>query len=230
MLSVVIVDDEAGALETLRVMLRKPALGTNLVGTAASALEGIKLIQRTRPDLVLLDIEMPHGSGFDLIDAFPERRFKVIYTTAHEQHAVRAAHTHPFDYLLKPVDPDDLERAIGQLREQHTRPERIEVASTTGRVFLLARDIRRIEADGGYCTIHTAQRERHVASRNLGHFEELLSATVFFRCHHSHLVNLTHVRGFTHSDGGAIVLDDGTIVPLASRRRADFDERMKSLE
>jgi two-component system, LytTR family, response regulator len=163
-MKVVLIDDEPGAIVALRSMVERYGKGFHVVGEARAALDGIKLIQRERPDLVLLDIEMPHGSGFDLLEAFPGRGFHVIYTTAHEKHAVEAAHTHPFDYLLKPVDPDDLSRALDHLitQRRNGHPDRIEVSSVQGKAFINVDDILRVEADGGYSTIHTQGGEKHV--------------------------------------------------------------------
>jgi two-component system LytT family response regulator len=228
MLKVLIVDDEPQALMALRGLLHACAVQVQLVGEAGNALDGIKLIQRHRPDVVLLDIEMPHGSGFDLLDAFPERTFQVVFTTAHEQHAIRAAHTHPFDYLLKPVDPDELDRVLNELITSKARqiPDRIELTSLHGKVFLRVDEILRIEADGGYSTLHTLNGEKHLASKAIGHFEQLLPADRFFRCHQSHLVQLAHVRRYLNQDGGMVVLSDGANVPVATRRQSELLERL----
>ena len=224
---VVIIDDEPAAVDVLCSLIERYGKNTRVVGSARTALEGIKLIQREKPDLVLLDIEMPHGSGFDLIEAFPERGFHLIFTTAHAEHAVHAAHTHPFDYLLKPVDPDDLHRALDQLHalRANGHPKRIEIGSQKGKVFLDVDEIVRIEADGGYSTLHTTAGEKHVASKSIGHFEELLPKDRFFRCHHSHLICMPMVKGLDNRDGGMILMRDGGQVPLASRRHAEFLER-----
>jgi two-component system LytT family response regulator len=227
-MKVVIIDDEPGALDALRGMIERRANGARVVGEALNALEGIKVIQKVKPDLVLLDIEMPHGSGFELLEAFPERTFQVIFTTAHEEHAVRAAHTHPFDYLLKPVDPDDLNRALDQLSSIRLNgpAKRIEISSQQGRVYLDVDEIVRVEADGGYSTLHTTGGEKHVASKSIGYFEELLPKDRFFRCHHSHLICMPMVKGLDNRDGGIITMRDGSQVPLASRRHGEFGERV----
>jgi two-component system LytT family response regulator len=227
-MKILIIDDEPGARAALRALVQHDPSGAQVVGEAGSALEAIKLIQRTRPDLVLLDIAMPNGSGFDVVEAFPERGFQLVYTTAHEEHAIRAAHTHPFDYLLKPVDPDDLARVLAEVQRARPRtgPQRIAISSLAGTVYLAVDDILRIEADGGYSTVHTVEGEKHVASRNLGHFEELLPADRFFRCHQSHLVHMRHVRAHVNRDGGLLQLSNGHELPLATRRHTEFEERM----
>ena len=174
---------------------------------------------------------MPHGSGFDLLEAFPERTFQVIFTTAHEEHAVHAAHTHPFDYLLKPVDPDDLHRALDQLHARRANGpiKRIEIGSVQGKVYVNVEEIVRIEADGRYSTLHTVHGEKHVASKSIGYYEELLCKTRFFRCHHSHLVCMPMVKAFVHQDGGSVLLNNGAHVPIATRRHAEFFERERLL-
>lgn len=227
-MNVVIIDDEPQAVTALALLISQLDLPCTVVATAHSALEGIKAIQKHRPDLVLLDIEMPHGSGFDLLEALPDRKFQVVYTTAHEQHAIRAAHTHPFDYLLKPVDPDDLKRVLAELakRTNNEAPKRIEISSLQGKVFLRVKDIVRIEADGGYSTVYTTNGEKHVASKSIGYFEELLPKEKFFRCHHSHLVAITSIKGYVNQDGGQALLAHGITVPIASRRLSAFLERI----
>jgi two-component system LytT family response regulator len=227
-MNAVIIDDEPQAITALALLIGQMDLPCTVVATAHSALEGIKAIQKHKPDLVLLDIEMPHGSGFDLLEAFPDRSFQVVFTTAHEQHAIRAAHTHPFDYLLKPVDPDDLKRVLAELaaRERDHGPKRIEISSLQGKVFLRVKDIVRIEADGGYSTVYTVFGEKHLASRNIGHFEDLLPGEDFFRCHQSHLVHMGHVRAYLNRDGGLLQLKDGHELPLASRRHTEFERRL----
>lgn len=228
-MKVVIIDDEPGAIEALRSMVERYGRGFHVVGAARTALDGIKLIQRERPGLVLLDIEMPHGSGFDLLEAFPEREFQLIYTTAHEKHAVTAAHTHPFDYLLKPVDPDDLSRALEHLQREvrGADAERVEVSSLHGRVYIPITEILRVEAAGGYSTLHTRNGERHVASKSIGHYEELLPKDRFFRCHNSHLVCIPMVAGYLNQDGGLLRMVDGALVPIATRRYTEFLVRNK---
>ncbi len=229
-MNVVIIDDEPQAVTALELLIAQVGLSCTVVATAPSALEGIKAIQKHKPDLVLLDIEMPHGSGFDLIEAFPERSFHVVYTTAHEQHAIRAAHTHPFDYLLKPVDPDDLRRVLAELvkRTNADAPKRIEISSLHGKVFLRVKDIVRIEADGGYSTIHMMNGDKHVASKSIGYFDDILPTDQFFRCHHSHIIAMKRVAAFSNADLGHIVLQGGPHVPLATRRSGEFERRLRN--
>jgi two-component system, LytTR family, response regulator len=227
-MKVVIVDDEPAAHRVLADYLSKYSGSASLVGGAHTALQGIQLIQKHKPDLVLLDIEMAHGNGFELLEAFPDRTFQVIYTSAHPEHAVHAAHTHPFDYLLKPVDPDDLYRALDQLRASFGKngAKRIEISSQSGKVFLNVKDIVRIEADGGYSTLYLVDGEKYVASKSIGYFEEMLPKERFYRCHHSHLICLPMVKGLENRDGGMIAMGDGSYVPLASRRHAEFADRV----
>lgn len=223
-------DDEPGACNALHDLVLSVHPGAQVVGVARNALDAAKVIQRERPDIVFLDIEMPHGSGFDLLEIFPDRTFHVVFTTAHEEHAVRAAHTHPFDYLLKPVDPDDLTRVLTEISRQGTSAviTRIEVASTHGKVFIPVDDLVRIEADGSYSTIHTAQNERYTSSKNLGHFESILPAERFFRCHNSHLLAMSHVKGYDTQEGGSAILRGGQRIPVSSRRWSTFLERLNT--
>lgn len=228
-LKVVVVDDERGAHAVLSAFLEASGSLARSVGQAYTALEGVAMIQRTHPDVVLLDIEMPNGTGFQLLEAMPERRFSVIFTTAHAAHAIKAIKTHPADYLLKPIDPEELRNALQRIHDERQGRDRlhIEVASLQGKEFVRIADLVRVVADGNYSHLHLLNGERITASRPIGHFEALLSATDFFRCHHSHVVNMAQVKAYQNRDGGVLLLRNGEEVPLASRKHAEFEGRMK---
>jgi two-component system LytT family response regulator len=245
MMTAVIVDDEPNAVDAIAIMLGEHCPGVRVVGTASSWEEAVARIRATEPDLVFLDIEMPHGSGFRVLEAFPDRTFAPIFVTAHDRYAIRAIRFSALDYLLKPVDHQELVLAVARAREN-----RAAAPSVRGRIRALERNLRsdapsllavptlegfefvdvstivRVAAAGRYSTIHLVGPKTLLVSRNLGEFEKLLDETGFLRVHHSHLVNLAHVKSFLRRDGGQAVFTDGSRVPVARARRDAFLERM----
>lgn len=235
-LNMLIVDDEPGARTVLTYLLETCFPDGKILGEAGSAIEGIKMIQKEKPNLVFLDISMPHADGFDLLESLPDREFEVIFTTSHQEHAIRAIREGAADYLLKPIDEDDLilavERVVERLNQQSDhRPaeweQKIKVTAGKETVYLAVADIVRIEAVGAYSKVFSAQERVFTVSKNLRHYENLLHPLPFFRIHNSHLVNLKKVTGFLNEDGGFVQLQDGSAVPVASRKVADFHRAMK---
>lgn len=234
MIRTVIVDDEQSARENLSMIFDEHYTGRlKVVGAAASAIEAVALIRETKPDLVFLDVEMPKGDGFELIRAFPDRDFQVIFVTSYRDYAIQAVREQAFDFLVKPIDLDDLDHAVEKL-ETHleNRSEKepallLPVAMQEGTVYLRIDNIVRIEADRNYSTLYKDDGQTFVSSRNLKHFAMQLDER-FFRAHHSHLIHLGHVVKLVQS-GGLVEMSDGARVPLAKRRKEEFTERMRRL-
>ncbi|MBK7946068.1 MAG: response regulator transcription factor [Flavobacteriales bacterium] len=191
-------------------------------------------MDRLRPDVVLLDIRLGDGTGFEVLERTQWKEAQVIFITAYDQHVMRAFRVAAVDYLLKPVDVDLLGQALKRAQRAHapqtametlfrnmSRPdeERIVVPCSEGIHVLAPRNILRCEADGNYTRIHTSDGERLVTARTLKDFDDLLTPHRFERVHMSHLVNLLHVRKFLNRDGGMLVLTDGTEVPVSQRKR-----------
>lgn len=231
---VMVVDDDPTAAEVMKALLEMQSVRCALVGSAMSVVEALRELPRCKPDVVFLDIEMPGGSGFDFLDAVPDRDFEVVFTTAHAEHALRAIRSRPLDYLLKPVRPDQLEDAMQRIVAQRTAradrsrllQERIELASVSVQHFVRFAELDRAEGDGSYCTVHLSDGGRITLSRNLGWLEERLPAALFFRCHQSHIVRVDLVRAYDHGDGGVLLLTNGARVPLATRKHAEFERLM----
>lgn len=225
MLDVVVVDDESEARQLVLALIERYAPFARLVGEAATALEGIRCINTHKPHAVLLDIEMPNGNAFDLLAAFPQRTFDVVYTTAHEHYAVQAIRTHPADYLLKPLDPEHFVPVLQALHTKRTNRDRsgvLHVSTVQGHYFLRHADITHVDADGSYSHVHLLNGERHTVSRSLGKLEADLPMPPFFRCHHSHFVNLQHVKAVLNTDGGLAVVKNGARVPVATRTQGEL--------
>ncbi len=233
-LRTLIVDDEAPARAALMEALRGEGLPCEVVGQADGRDSAIAKLDELRPDLVLLDIHLGDGSGFDVLERTAWKGARTIFITAHDRHAIRAFRYAAVDYLLKPVDPALLSAAVHRaqalppvhpsveaLLRNIARPgeERIVVPCAEGVHVLDPGQVVRCEADGNYTRLHTLDGERLVTARTLKDFEDLLLPHRFGRVHISHLVNLRHVRKFLNRDGGVLVLADGAEVPVSQRRR-----------
>ncbi|MBK7408669.1 MAG: response regulator transcription factor [Saprospirales bacterium] len=242
---IILVDDEAACRHTLRRFLEMQGPDVRVLGEAQSVAEGAQLLREMSPDLLLLDVQMEDGTGFDLLDRFPNLTCNVVFTTAHDDFAIRAFRYNAIDYLLKPVDPDELATAIRKAREHQDLKtfqgqiaqlvqtatdknfDRITLPTSAGPVFALTKDITRMETYGNYTFVYLADGERHLVSRNLKEFEEMLLQPNFFRLHQSHLVNTACVKKFLKEDGGYALMQDGTKVPVSRRRKEAFLELLK---
>lgn len=250
MLRAVIIDDEQSCIDRLRRLLdRLHADSLVVVSTARTIEMGIGAIMRQKPDVVFLDVQIGDATGFDLLRQLPAISCDVIFTTGYEKYAVQAFKFSAVDYLLKPVDPDDLQRAIGKLREKQSHTElsakfdtlfhnlktlegtakRISVPTLTGLMFLQVNDIIRCQADVNYTHLFLKDNQKLTVSKTLKEFEELLTDYNFFRVHNSHLINLAHVQRYDKGKGGTVIMSDHSEVEVAERRRAEFLHRLATL-
>ena len=247
-LRIFLVDDEPPCREALRAFLQAGCPEAVLVGEAASVTEAAALLPEAAPDLLLLDVQLVDGTGFDLLDRFPKPGFRVIFTTAFDEFALRAFKYSAVDYLLKPVDPEDLiaavrraelpgdpavyQRQLEQLRHNTaTRTfDRITLNTGDGLLFTRPDEMVRLEARGNYTLVFLENGERHLAAQPLIVFEEILPCPPFFRAHQSHLVNTGFVRKLAREDGDSLVMVDKSVVPLARRRKEAFVETMGGIK
>lgn len=237
MIRTVIVDDEPKNREILKKLIDLYCPQLAIIGEANSAETAFLLIQEEKPELVFLDVEMSDGSGFELLKRFNQAPFKVIFVTAHQHYAIRAIKQSAIDYLLKPVDIDDLKTAVskavsalGNATEQNhnfienlnsKRLNKITIPIKDGLVFINPEEIIRMQADGTYTHIYTL-KEKHTATKNIKEYELMLSDSNFYRCHNSHLINLKHVNKFNRSEGYFIEMTDGSIAELSRRKKDEF--------
>lgn len=236
-----IIDDEPHARQALRNMLTLYCPGVRVVGEAGTVASGIEAVAAFQPDLVLLDVEMPDGTGFDLLKRLPEIPFAVIFVTAHEAYALQAIKFSALDYLLKPVQPDELQQAVDRaMKQRHDelilklrsyaentaepqRPPRRIVLNTATNVYVInVEEILRCESDENYTRIFFLDRERIVVSRTLKEFDGMLSPFGFFRVHQSHLINMAFVETYQKGLGGTVVMKNQDRVPVSSRRKEAF--------
>lgn len=241
MIKTIIVDDEPKAVQSLRTVLQWYCEeDIEVVGDANDISSGLKLLAELEPELVFLDVEIGKENGFMLLEKIRkmEREVFVIFTTGHSEYAINAIRKEAFDYLLKPVDPEDLQASVKRLKERmemSPAPEGRDSAKVAGeatlslpmqdqvRVCKLA-EIVRCESERNYTRFYLADGTALLVSRHLGSYEELLTANNFFRPHKSHLVNLAFLKSYVRQDGGYLLMQDGAQVPLARAQRAAMFE------
>lgn len=235
MIRTLIIDDEAYARELLKQQLGEycPDL-IDVVGIAGSAIEGLKLINQLQPQLVFLDVEMPMGSGFDLLDLAGERNFEVIFTTAYQEYALKALKHEARDYLLKPIGADELiiavKKASQHIGMQGTpgalQSQKLKLHGLKETILVPVSDVLYVEADGRYSYVHLVGGSKYTVSRNIGEFEEELVPQRFFRIHKSLLVNLEKVVRLDH-DHEKIELQEGITLPVSKRRQSSVAALLK---
>jgi two-component system LytT family response regulator len=248
MLRVLIVDDEDHMRDTLIRLLELHCPEVLVVGQAAGVKSGSAAINEFHPDLVLLDIQMKDGTGFDLLYSLPSIDFKVIFVTAYDQYAVQAFRCCAVDYLLKPVDPEHLAEAVdraGQIIQEHfnlqmkaleenlksvNRQHKKIIIKTTENIHLLdLKNIISCESDNSYTTINTSEGDKILVSKTLKDYEDMLAECGFYRVHKSFLINLLHIKRFERQDGGYIVLTNDVRIPVASRKRDELLQLFEKL-
>lgn len=239
MLKAVIVEDEKPSRDTLVGMLKLFCKNVEIAGEAQNVQEGIEVIRQCKPDVVFLDIQMPDGSGFRLLEELSDIHFDVIFTTAYDQFAIKAIKFSALDYLLKPIFRDDLIKAVGKAEEnllKVNRKEHIDVLldnirkapeeppkiilSTTEKINVVSvDDIIRCESDNYYTFFYFTNGQKMIVSKTLKENEELLKDHNFIRPHKSHLVNSKYIKSFLRSGSGFIVMVDGSEIPVSRRKR-----------
>lgn len=247
MIKAIIIDDIEQARTTLRQDLRDYAPDIELIGEASGVVEGAKLLKNIQPDIVFLDIQMQDGSGFDLLDLLLNIPFKIIFITASDAHAIKAFRYAAIDYLLKPVDPDELVSSLDKYRKQqinenekykllneslknHTKPsERLALHSQDKIHIVNISDIIRCESSVNYTEFYFSNRKKMVVSKTLKEFEDLLTDLNFYRVHQSHLVNTKYIHEFVKTEGGHLIMSDGSMVPVSTRKRPDVVKMLDGL-
>jgi two-component system LytT family response regulator len=247
MVKALIIDDEQKARSILEHYIKSFIPGITELRKADSVDAALAMVADFDPDIVFLDVEMPHRNGFDFLSAVKDPRFDVIFTTAYNQYAIQAIRFSALDYLLKPVDPEELKAAVqrhierkvpGEGREQlygnlvdninkkDVRDFRIAVPSSDGIHFFMIEEIIRLEADSSYTHIHLKDRKPFVASKTLKHFEEMLDEFGFIRTHKSHLVN-PHFISRISNDNEYVLLRDGSRVEVSRRKKEEVLQQLR---
>lgn len=238
MITAIIIDDEQKGRLALREKLQTYCPQVQLMGEAADAVAGLQLIKEQHPDIVFLDIEMPHMNGFDMLQQLPNKDFHLIFTTAYDQYAIKAIKYAAFDYLLKPVDIEELRSAVDRVQKQSIEPTgkmlevlqqnlrqpllKIAIPTLDGLLFFNIADIIHLEAQSNYTVIHFSNHPKLLASRTLKDFEDLLPTDTFFRTHHSHIINLNYIKRYIKGDGGQIEMQNGNFATVSRRKKDEF--------
>jgi two-component system LytT family response regulator len=235
----IIIDDERTNILSLKGLLDKYFPSIDIIDTAKNVAEGVASIDHHHPDLIFLDISMPDGDGFDLLSKVEFRSFETIFTTAHDKYAVKAFDYSAVHYLLKPIDYNELRKAITMYKEvklkgsisarlsvlkdnlQH-KQEKIIVPSNDGLNIILIENIVRLEASDTYTEFYLSDGRKLLASKSLNNFEKILSDQAFSRIHSKHLVNLKYVQRYIKGKGGSVLLDNGDEVDVSVRKKNDF--------
>jgi len=245
MIRTVLVDDETDNVRVMQKLLETYCPQVNIVGTAEGVESALQLIRTVKPDLAFLDIEMIQGNAFDLLNQLLPLQFQVIFVTAFDAYAIRAFKYSAVDYLLKPVDVDDLCRAVekaeaklaqkdmAQIRTllenfgaAQLSQQKMAIPTLTGLSFVKISDIIRFEAKGHYTGIYLSNGEMMLTTRNIKDFENLLPEAIFYRVHNSHIINLQRIQKYQKGRGGYVIMEDGTSIEVASRRRQEFMQRL----
>ena len=240
MIKAIIIDDIPEARSVLKTDLENYCVNIEVIGEADGVVSGAKIIKELKPDLVFLDIQMPDGSGFDLLEILSDKNFKLIFTTASDEYAVKAFKFSAVDYLLKPIDPDELMDAVSRveqqeqptdrialLKENFDQPKRIAL-NTLEKIHIVEVDeILRCESSINYTMFYFTDETKLLVTKTLKEFDKLLSDHYFIRVHQSHLVNARFIKEFTKSDG-YIFMKDGTKVPVSTRKKQVLMEMIQN--
>lgn len=243
MINAVIIDDEKHSVETLNWKLERCCSEVKVVAKFTNSVQGLKYLQQNPPDLLFVDIEMPRLNGFELLEQLEEVPFDVIFTTAYDEFGIRAIKFSALDYLLKPIQNEELKKAVEKFskknshslstsqlevlfsnikEEQNGKSGKIALATKESIEFVFPDEIIACTSDSNYTLIHLKGGRKKLISRTLKEFEDLLREFKFFRTHHSYLVNLSHVKEFVRADGGYLVLTNQMHIPVARSKREDL--------
>lgn len=244
MIKCVIVDDEKNALEMMEWLIRTYCPEVEIAAMCNGAEQGIAAIHAHKPDVVFLDIEMPRMNGFDMLEQFDKLFFDVVFCTAYDQFAIKAFKYSALNYLLKPIDPDDLKVTVARIAERRSiptreqfelllqsmaqparvTPQRIALTTADGMIFVPTQDIIYCEAESNYTKVVLSNGKKIVVSKVLKDIDEALSGPDFCRVHSSFLINVNRIKKYVRGDGGYLVMDDDANISISRNRRQEFME------
>ncbi|MDX1652306.1 MAG: LytTR family DNA-binding domain-containing protein [Brumimicrobium sp.] len=242
-----IIDDESRTRSLLASMIGNMDLELNIHKDANSVESAFNQIKAIKPDILLLDIQMPDGSGFDLLEKLENRDFEVIFVTAHEEYAIRAIKSSALDYILKPVEPGELETALknaihslDQKRDHSAQYETLlnNIQSDKKKIILRTieslyifdlTDIVRCQSERNYTKFFLSDGRKIIISKTLKEYEDVLQYPLFLRCHRSHIINLSYLDRYDKSDGGTIVMKNGDEIPISRSIKERFFEILDNM-
>lgn len=242
----IIIDDEEKNIRLLQNMLEMHCRTIKVTGTSNCSKTGVQMIEELQPQLVFLDVEMPHMNGFDLLQKLEPVSFEVIFVTAFSHYAVEAFEHHASGYITKPINAEKLVSAVNMaakrieektinrnlfsLLEQNNRqatPDKIPLSTTNGLLFVKIAEVMYCESSGNYTHFFLSDDKKIVVSRQLGEYEKLLPENTFTRIHDKYIINLSYIREYIKGSGGEVVLENGKELPVATRRKEDFLARFE---
>ncbi len=246
MITALIVDDEAASRNGLAALIHEYIPELKVIGKAESVSSAITQINALQPDLVFLDVEMPGKDGFDLLEATAPFDFEVIFITAHPQYAIKAIKASAIDYLLKPIDVEELKMAIKKVSGKKEsgnkkletfmshvgdkkREPQLAISTMEGLIFIKLSNILYCRGDGAYTFFFLKNGEKNIASKNLKEFEEILCEHGFFRTHKSYIIQLAEMKRYVKGDGGHVIMSNGETIDVSKRRKESFIQTLANL-
>jgi two-component system LytT family response regulator len=243
---VLIIEDEEQSISALKLEIETHCPSLQIIGIAKTVKDGIAQIKALDPELVFLDIQLSDGLGFEILELHGEAHFKVIFTTAYSQYAIKAIKFSALDYLLKPIDSEELVVAVEKALKTSRDEDELKIgnfiqnqqAQTRKKIALQTSDgisvyeietILRCSAESNYTCLYFTNGRKILFSKTLKDFEDLLSGSGFERIHHSHIINLNHLTNFVNKDGGYVVLSDKSTLPVSQRKKAQLIQALNNL-
>lgn len=249
MLKSIIVDDEYKSRENMRILLEDFCDSVKVCALCQNVEEGIQAIKEFKPEIVFLDIQMQRETGFDLLTRIKDVNFEVVFTTAHAEYAIKAFKFSAIDYLLKPIDIEELKRSIAKVNQKlhdnistrlehlvqnlrNTSSENYKLALPTaeGLFFVRVTDILYCEASSNYTEIVTGDGKKHIVSRTLKEYDDMLSDHNFYRIHNSYLINLNAIKKYVRGEGGYVVMNNDRSLDVSKRKKGGFLVRIGTKE
>jgi two-component system, LytTR family, response regulator len=242
MIKAVLIDDEENSISALKEKLLAHCPQVNIIALCDNAAKGIEAIDSLQPDIVFLDIEMPVMNGFTMLQQLTYKNFELVFTTAYDHYAIRAIRYSALDYLVKPIEIDELKAAVSKAEEKRNRsypnPQiellmeqliskknlftRIAIPTTEGLQFIRTEDIVYLEASVNYTHIYSSGKNKYIVSRTLKDFEDMLPPEIFLRIHNSYIINKNFVEKYIRGEGGQVVLSNGVSLDVAKRKKHEF--------
>jgi two-component system, LytTR family, response regulator len=237
----ILIDDELNSLQNLQQKLRGFCPDIDIIAISQKPEEGLLLIKQHQPDVVFLDIEMPRMSGFRMLEELGEYDFDIIFTTAYNHYSIDAIRISAFDYLVKPIGIEDLQQAVDRLHktrikqtkekidilkrslsDNRNQEDKIAISTSEGIEFIPIKSILHIESKSNYSKIYLPENKSITVTKILKDFEEMLLPYNFYRVHNSHLINLNYIKKYIRSEGGHVMLQDGTVIDISRRKKEEF--------
>jgi len=253
MITTLLIDDDANLRNGMKMMLTRYAPDFRILGEADSVATGIVAISQLQPQVVFLDIQLTDGTGFDILEQLAQKNgkssFHIVFITAHEQYAIKAFRFSALDFLLKPVDPEELQKVIAKIKQvlekndsyahidlllENIRKKvdnfkRIALSTSDGIHLFEISDIIRCESEDNYTKFFIKNHKPVLISKTLKEYEELLSEHGFERIHQSHLINLSYLKSYIRKDGGYVIMADNSNLPISQRKKERLQELLRSI-